>query len=122
MILKKIGEVLKNSVARDTDVVARYGGEEFIILLDATGVKGSKKVASEVLDNIKSLDISINPEDPDDILSLSIGISTGTIRSESNIYDLIRNADKALYYSKGTEKAGIRILTIYHRKEDRGND
>jgi diguanylate cyclase (GGDEF)-like protein len=104
MILKKIGEVLKNSVARDTDVVARYGGEEFIILLDATGVKGSKKVASEVLDNIKSLDISINPEDPDDILSLSIGISTGTIRSESNIYDLIRNADKALYYSKRNGK------------------
>lgn len=104
MILKKIGEVLKNSMVRDTDVVARYGGEEFIILLDATGVQGSKKVAAEVLDNINSLDISTNPEDPDSILSLSIGISTGTIRSESNIYDLIRNADRALYYSKKSGK------------------
>lgn len=99
-ILKQIADVLKRCVVRDTDVVARYGGEEFIILLDATGVPGSKKVAAGILDEIRSLGISVDPENPDDILTLSIGISTGTVRSESDIYDLIRGADKALYYSK----------------------
>ncbi len=103
-ILKKIGEVLKDSIERDTDVVARYGGEEFIILLDATSAHGSKKVAKRILGSIRSLGIGYNAAEPESILTMSIGISTGSIRTENNIRALIQNADKALYYSKKTGK------------------
>lgn len=103
-ILRKIGEVLKNSIGRDTDVVARYGGEEFVILLDATGEQGSKKVAERILDSIRDMRIQYNEAECDSIISMSIGISTGLIKTENNIHDLIRDADKALYYSKKSGK------------------
>ena len=34
--LKKIGEVLRKSIQRKTDLVARYGGEEIAVIIQET--------------------------------------------------------------------------------------
>ena len=54
-MLRKIGGILSSSVRRNNEMAARYGGEEFIILLYATGVPGSKSVASDILEKVREL-------------------------------------------------------------------
>lgn len=98
-ILRKIGGILNASVKRDMDIAARYGGEEFIILLYATGLQGSKKVASDILEKVSELSFQYHGKNTES-LSLSIGISSGLLESENDVKNFIREADKALYYSK----------------------
>lgn len=98
-ILRRIGGLINASVKRDTDIAARYGGEEFIILLHATGPQGSKKVASDILEKVRELSVQYHGKKTDS-LSMSIGISTGLLESEKDVKNFIREADKALYYSK----------------------
>lgn len=47
--LIKIGEMLKNSFSRASDMVVRYGGEEFIVLLPDTGKEEALIVADKAL-------------------------------------------------------------------------
>lgn len=98
-ILRKIGGILSASVKRDMDIAARYGGEEFIILLYATGLQGSEKVASVILQKVSELSEQYHGKNAEP-LSLSIGISTGLLQTENDVRNFIREADKALYYSK----------------------
>ncbi|MCL2193672.1 MAG: diguanylate cyclase, partial [Treponema sp.] len=98
-------EVLKIVVARtihalkqDT-LVARYGGEEFVIMLPRVSHENAMKTASQILERIVSspfvtegLEISV---------TVSLGVASKT-EDCTMLPDIIKNADKALYYAKET--------------------
>lgn len=98
-ILRKVGCILNASVKQKSDIAARYGGEEFIILLYDTEMQGSRKVAADILNRVRELSKQYHGGNIE-ALSLSIGISTGLLRTHSDLKGLLREADKALYYSK----------------------
>jgi len=83
---------LLSSASRTADFAARYGGEEFAVILVNTDVAGAKVTAELLRTRIEA-----EPW-PYRAVTASIGIASGG--GGLAAADLIRQADRALYYSK----------------------
>lgn len=98
--LRKIANMLSNSVSRPADLVARYGGEEFIILLPNTQIIGAIHVAQKIRLGVKSLQIPHINSQTSEHVTLSLGVATTIPDLEDDSADLIAAADSALYKAK----------------------
>jgi len=93
-----IGEHIKKSMKRSTDMAFRYGGEEFCLILPDTDGKGAVALAEALRKNIaqqactyKGIDIP---------LTISSGICTYQQQDDVLPEQLFAGADKALYQAK----------------------
>ena len=96
ILLQKVSEVLLKS-CREVDTVARLGGDEFTILLN--GISNTEEaaiIAGRIIDQLTN---PLSIENHDIQIGVSIGISCFPGDS-SDIEELTRMADKALYASK----------------------
>jgi len=98
--LKTIAEVLSQSLLRADDFVTRYGGEEFVVVLPNTGEKGARMVADRLLESIRNRGIPHEASNVADYITISIGVTTGTVLHTYSGDNYIQRADKALYVSK----------------------
>jgi len=98
--LYEVAQGIKRAVKRPADVAFRYGGEEFAIILPLTEGKGAIKVAEEIYQQIRDLQIHHGASQVDKIISLSLGVSSIIPYSGSSPHSLIANADDALYDAK----------------------
>lgn len=95
-VLKRLGEILRESVY-ETDAVGRYGGEEFIILLPKAQPEGVRRKAESLRQRIEREIIQSGFE------QLRITVSIGLAHYPANGSTgelLIGAADKALYRAK----------------------
>ncbi|MFI9400855.1 diguanylate cyclase domain-containing protein [Nocardia sp. NPDC052316] len=87
---------IRRVVLRD-DVVARYGGDEFVVLSPLDRPQAATLAEQLLGAFVRPFDLSAG-EIP---ITASIGIACGSPRSaESTVYDLIRDADSAMYHAK----------------------
>ncbi len=99
-ILKKIAEIMKKNLRRNSDLLARYGGEEFVIILFDTKDNETVKLCKDIqislkeLNNYKTHGIEIKS------VTLSFGISSTIPQQQTNYKDLLNKADIALYKAK----------------------
>jgi diguanylate cyclase (GGDEF)-like protein len=98
--LRKIGQTLKASVLRSSDIVARYGGEEFVILLPSTKAAGGKEVAQRIIETIDALAITHQQSDVLPHVSISVGVTTLIATPNLDVASLVHQADVALYKAK----------------------
>ncbi len=97
--LQKVAKAITLAV-RNKDLVARYGGEEFIIVLPETEAETAMQIAQRMLDRIKEANIPHSRSQISDRVSISCGVATLTIASNSSPANIIAMADKALYQAK----------------------
>lgn len=123
VVLKKITDVIKNSL-RQSDFAFRYGGEEFVIFLMDTDISKADIVAEKIREEVAKNVINFKDKDGNDInlnKTISIGAvdtksipdwvtSKEDINTENVMKELIQKADRALYESKET---GRNRVTIY---------
>lgn len=96
--LRRMGEILRQSVPRESDFVARYGGEEFCILLPETDRQGAHIVAERIRRNVENFAFLVDGQHVP--LTVSAGTATLQPLSPQNPEQLLELADKALYEAK----------------------
>ncbi|MEH6504106.1 MAG: EAL domain-containing protein [Cycloclasticus sp.] len=99
LLLKIVAERLTRSI-RQEDIVSRFGGDEFVIAL--TNIKSFdiiEKLAQKIQTNISRPFVFLGREMH---VAASIGISVSPSNG-TNISDLIKNADMAMYQSKDSK-------------------
>ena len=98
--LRRVAQMLRESVQRAGDMVARYGGEEFAILLPETDSEQALQIATRLRERIEAMDLS-HPSAPLGRVTVSIGVtSVVPPRDGSGSGDFVRVADAALYDAK----------------------
>jgi len=98
--LRTIAETLTNSVTRADDFVVRYSGEEFAVVLPNTDEDGAQLLADNIIENVRNRAIPHESSDAAEIVTVSIGVTTGMVQPGSRADEYIIRADELLYMSK----------------------
>ncbi|MBT5869306.1 MAG: diguanylate cyclase [Nitrospinaceae bacterium] len=98
--LKKVAEVIKNSMKRPADFAARYGGEEFVLILPETNEEGAGELAEKLRNDVMNLNLEHPDNSCENRVTISLGIASDTADPEKQFSDLLAQADKALYRAK----------------------
>lgn len=102
LVLKRIAEILSNSL-RKSDFVGRFGGEEILIILPGTNREGALNLAEKLREKIASKPIINTGEHcfgQDLYCTVSIGVATFDCKRHKHFKDLINDADVAMYEAK----------------------
>lgn len=113
VVLREVARVLQNRL-RKFDVLGRYGGDEFLCVLPGTGATGAVSTGERVRarvnearfeviapDNLTALEVSDRTENETISTTVSVGVATMHEGIQTPV-DLVREADAALYVSKGS--------------------
>jgi len=90
---------------RKSDLIARFGGEEFCILIDDISLINCEKLFEKIRLAFEKNIININNSEIK--FTVSIGIFHGL---HENLEEMIKIADKGLYYSKNNGRNQIKIM------------
>jgi diguanylate cyclase (GGDEF)-like protein len=110
-VLREVGRILKE-MSREVDIVARYGGEEFSIVMPETKRRKALALSERLRRRIASQKFENANKQPNRRLTVSIGLASFP-DSAGTAFDLIAEADKALYEAK---RAGRNTVCVSHRK------
>ncbi len=115
-LIKKVAEILKNSV-RAVDIVARIGGDEFVLLMPNTDERGVRMCIERIKRNIERE----NAKGGQPYISVSIGyeIQNGQYDDPDKFFAA---ADRYMYRAKYTEKREEELKKIWESlKKLQGN-
>lgn len=103
-LLAKFAQSLQTMIKRKQHLVARYGGEEFLVIMP----KPTKEQALKTAEQIRK-----HTEGQAEKTTISIGIAFSqkghAIKSAKDVFELIDQADKALYEAKTTGRNQVSI-------------
>ncbi|THB78654.1 MAG: GGDEF domain-containing protein [Desulfobacteraceae bacterium] len=99
-VLKKLGELLKESV-KGKDVAARYGGEEFILVLPQTGLSGALALTEQIRTAVENMNFKIK-ESGQSIGRITISSGVASLKKGQSFDKLIEQTDHLLYHAKKT--------------------
>lgn len=103
-IIKTVADIIKNST-RSSDYVCRYGGDEFLVAFINCPENVIRDRAEKVCNYVAS---NIKIEDKDVTVSIGMAIN---YTANSQINEVIKQADIALYQSKKNGKSQVNSFT-----------
>lgn len=98
--LRTVADALTKGVTRADDFVVRYGLEEFAVVLPNTNEDGARLLADNMLEAVRDCSITHEHSSVADIVTVSIGVTTGVVEPKSRADNFIIRADELLYMSK----------------------
>ncbi|MGB3768501.1 MAG: diguanylate cyclase [Phormidesmis sp.] len=98
--LIRVARALLNGPQRPADLVARYGGEEFAVILPNTDTHGAWRIAQKIHENIRALKIEHSPDNEEQYVTVTMGVSTVLPGHNSTAQMLVQASDLALYHAK----------------------
>jgi len=104
LVLKKIANILKQTVQDSGNIVARYGGEEFGVILVNADLSQALETAQTIRKNIEEQTFLLRREKT----KVTVSIGVASCPSDAKICeDLIKMADDALYKAKKTGRNSV---------------
>ncbi|MGK0441425.1 MAG: diguanylate cyclase (GGDEF)-like protein [Pseudohongiellaceae bacterium] len=94
-VLSEIAKTLMEC-CRETDACYRYGGEEFVIILNHTGLIGSRMISERIRKSIEKRNIT----HAEHTIKVTASIGIATLQKDEPATNLFDRADKALYSAK----------------------
>lgn len=101
-LLILISQRLKKCI-RSVDTIARFGGDEFAILLEDLKEKTDIYIVINRIQN--EMDMPFHLSGHEMFTTVSIGIALSDTAIYDNPEEILRDADTAMYYAKGSGKA-----------------
>lgn len=95
-LLKTIAEIITSSL-REGDTLSRLGGDEFLLILPNCNAKNAEQIVQRIREKMHLYDLD-SPKPYS--LSFSCGIREVGCNEESNVDDLIKQADELMYKEK----------------------
>jgi len=108
--LQQVAQCIHSSFTRTGDLVARYGGEEFAVILPNVDQAAAINLAENLRLAIKNLQIRHESSEIDNVLTLSIGVTTAIPDKDASVANYILAADKALYQAKASGRDNTRFM------------
>ncbi|WP_207396084.1 diguanylate cyclase domain-containing protein [Bremerella alba] len=96
LCLKKVGEVIRQTVRGIGGNVMRYGGEEFAVLIPGTEMFDAKVATQRLNRNIERLVIDFEQKE----LNVTASLGVAEIGRDSDASEWLGRADRALYAAK----------------------
>jgi diguanylate cyclase (GGDEF)-like protein/PAS domain S-box-containing protein len=106
--LKQVVAALKKNL-REIDILGRMGGDEFTVMLPNTSLENAAKLAERVRKDMENTVFQTTDESLTISITISAGVSDFTDQT-TNIDEMLRNADTALYQAK---HSGRNCVIIY---------
>jgi len=106
-LLKVLASHIKSSIRSHEDVVARFGGDEFCLLIDLRDREEARHMAQRIMLKMKE---PIELAGRRMVMTTSIGISLFP-EDGKTCEELLKNADLALYQSKGSGRNGLNYFS-----------
>jgi diguanylate cyclase (GGDEF)-like protein/PAS domain S-box-containing protein len=97
--LRQMAEATAQVLHRPADLLARYGGEEFAVILPDTNCDGAVAIAEHIRFAVEQLHIP-HTGNPHEVVTVSIGCATHIPEVNSDLSELLKAADSALYVAK----------------------
>lgn len=116
-----VGDDLLRAVAatltatlRDNDILCRIGGDEFAVIIENNkDMVGASILAQKIINNVSA---PMRLHDSDIHIGASIGLSTYPEHA-TNVADLLRTADTAMYWAKEGGKNQFRIYSAANENQ-----
>lgn len=109
-VLRDLAQMLRRHI-RVTDVLARYGGEEFGLIMVNTPKEDAVKAMDRLRGLIEAYPFRGGNIQPSGRLTVSVGIA-GCPEDSTDLEELIRRADAALYTAKRGGRNQVQSATI----------
>ena len=107
VVLMSLAAIVQGELRR-YDIIARYGGEEFIIIFPETSPEEGIALAERLRAAIEKMSL---PDPMEKIrVTVSLGVSSYPADRITSPYDLIREADDALYRAKAGGRNQVRAM------------
>ena len=106
--LRIMTRLLKDNV-REVDFIARYGGEEFAVILLDTSREQGIPIAEKIRKAVEDYPFPGEMRQPGGNLTISLGLAAFP-GDASDMEELIRHADEALYMAKNKGKNRLEFL------------
>lgn len=108
-VLSQVGQALRDTLRRPSDLAARYGGEEFVLLLPGTPSQGAQEVAAQVREAVEGLRIPHQASSVGPHVTASVGVATICPELGLRSAQLIAQADEAVYAAKAAGRNCIKV-------------
>jgi diguanylate cyclase (GGDEF)-like protein len=105
--LQKVAEVMSGAI-REGDQIYRYGGEEFLLLLPGIAEADALRLVERMLRSIAKTPLTGENLEPVGPVTISAGLAVGPEHA-SDLLELIRLADVALYQSKANGRNRVSV-------------
>jgi diguanylate cyclase (GGDEF)-like protein len=112
LVLKQVAKIVLKE-KREEDIAARYGGEEIVLILPNTGRNNAQVVGERIRKGVENT--SVKYSEKTIRLTLSGGVATYPVDAV-NASGLIKCADNALYFAKGSGKNNISSFSKDNRR------
>ncbi|MBN7820770.1 diguanylate cyclase [Bowmanella yangjiangensis] len=96
--IKAVAKLIQDHLRRPADDVCRYGGEEFALLLPNTDTEGAVLLLEQIRQMVENTPVSSQAGTIS--LTISGGVASEIIASDSDEMSLLGKADQALYQAK----------------------